>query len=81
MLPTYKHPRQYVRLHQFLMVCGFDTTEKFLGNCQNGEVLNIRVVVGRVGHHVMHIMCSLPPSVTHTKEENQGDAHERVQLV
>ena len=40
-----------------------------MGDCEEGHVLNIRVVLGRVGHDVVDVVIPLPPAKREAAEE------------
>ena len=52
-----------------------------MGNSEEWQVLNIRIVLGRVGYDVVDIVASLPPAQTQTsKPVGNKHANDRVDL-
>ena len=55
-------PRHRVKGHDAVVVRGMQGVEKACGNGEEGDVLDIRVMFGRIGHDVMYIVVPLPPA-------------------
>lgn len=51
-----------------LVVTGVVSLEDLVGDGENGKMLNIGVMLNRVGHHMMRVVVSLPPLSTDAKE-------------
>lgn len=57
-----KEPCDGIKVHIMVIVGGAQTFEKSRGDGEEGHVLDIWIVLRRVGHYVMDVVIAFPPA-------------------
>lgn len=61
--------RKGVVSHNLIVIGAPQRVEEAVGNREEGHMLDIWIVLGRVGHNVMYIVPALPPTLTEASEK------------
>lgn len=55
--------------HNSIIKCAFERLEEAMGDCEERHMLNIWIVLRRVGHDVVNVVVALPPPETEAAQE------------